>query len=81
MSTWLDFADFSDSLSEDESPYLGIYNMKPNEIAAILPRPTNPLINKFFLKQQNSTRVSEESQNEKRIPFDINFTKTTKLVY
>ena len=46
MSSWLDFADESDSITDESSPYLGFYTMKPSVIAANLERPQSPFVPK-----------------------------------
>ena len=81
MSTWLDFAEFSDEISDEEVPYHGIYTMKPNEIAAVLPRPMTPFINKQIFSPQTTILSTEDIQNEKLHTFDIKIKQTSRILF
>ena len=61
MSSWLDFADMSDSFQEDETPFLGVFRMRPKDIASSLPRPETPFIRKPMANQNVITADSIES--------------------
>lgn len=53
MSIWLNF-DLHSSNESPESPYLGIFTMKPTDIAARIPRPIPPFVKKPLCSERSS---------------------------